>query len=41
MAKKHLTSLVNKKMQIKMSLRFHLAHIRMAKIKNSRAITCC
>jgi hypothetical protein len=44
MAKKHLnkcpTSLVIREMQIKMTLRFHLIPIRMAKIKNSSDSTC-
>ena len=43
MSKKHLKcsmSLVIREMQIKMTLRFHLTPIRMAKIKNSRDSTC-
>jgi hypothetical protein len=44
MAKKHLKkssiSLVIREMQIKMTLRFHLAAIRMAKIKPSGSNTC-
>jgi hypothetical protein len=43
-AKKHLKkcskSLVIREMQIKMTLRFHLTHIRMVKIKNSSNSTC-
>jgi hypothetical protein len=45
MAKKHLkkclTSLVIREMQIKITLRFHLIAMRMAKIKNSKDSTCC
>jgi hypothetical protein len=44
MAEKHLKkcskSLVAREMQIKTTLRFHLAPIRMAKNKNSRDSTC-
>jgi hypothetical protein len=44
MAKKHVKkcseSLVIREMQIKMTLRFHLTPIRMAKIKNSSDNTC-
>jgi hypothetical protein len=44
MAKKHLkkcsTSLVVKETQIKTTLRFHLKHFRMAKIKNLSDSTC-
>jgi hypothetical protein len=44
MAEKHLkkssTSLVIRKMQIKMTLRFHLTPVRMAKMKNSGDSRC-
>ena len=44
MAEKHLkkcsTSLVIRKMQIKLTLRFHLTPVRMAKIKNSLDSRC-
>ena len=42
MAKKHLcsTSLVIREMQAKMTLRFHLTPVRMAKIKNSGDSRC-
>jgi hypothetical protein len=44
MAEKHLkkcpTSLVIREIQIKMTLKFHLKPIRMAKIKNSGDSTC-
>ena len=33
--KKYLTSLVFKEMKFKITLRFHLTPVRMAKIKNS------
>jgi hypothetical protein len=45
MAEKHLkkcsTSLVIREMQIKMTLRFYLTPVRMAKIKNSGDSRCC
>ena len=44
MAEKHLkncsTSLINREMQIKTTLRFHLTPVRMAKIKNSGDSRC-
>jgi hypothetical protein len=44
MAEKHLkkcsTSLVIRKMQIKITLRFHLTPVRMAKIKSSGDSRC-
>lgn len=44
MAEKHLKkcskSLVIREMQIKMTLRFHLTPVRMAKIKNLRDSRC-
>jgi hypothetical protein len=43
-AKKHLrkcsTSLVTREVQIKMTLRFHLTPVRMAKVKNSGGNRC-
>jgi hypothetical protein len=44
MAKKHLkkclTFLVISEMQVKMTLRFHLTPVRMAKVKNSSNSRC-
>jgi hypothetical protein len=44
MAKKHLkkcsTTLVRRKMKVKITLRFHLTPVRMAKIKNSGDSRC-